>query len=97
MGILKKLFGRSPQEGRDVLWLYVRCGNCGARVRVRINLHHDLSLTGEDGYIVRKGIVDNECFRPMRAELHFDDRKRVTSRTIEGGEFITAEECSFSQ
>lgn len=97
MGILKKLFGRSPQEGRDVLWLYVRCGNCGARVRVRINLHHDLSLTGEGGYIVRKGIVDNECFRPLRAELHFDDRKRVTSRTIEGGEFITAEEYSSGQ
>ena len=90
MGFLDGLFGRSSEKG--VLWLYVRCNNCGAKVRVRVNLSNDLSLMDEDGYILRKEIVDNQCYQLMRAELRFDGRRRVTSRDISGGEFITKEE-----
>ena len=90
MGFLDKLFGRSSERG--VLWLYVRCGNCGANVRVRVNLYNDLSQADEGGYILRKEIMDSKCYQLMHAELHFDSRRRVISRDISGGEFITKEE-----
>ena len=89
MGFLDRLFGRSAE--RDVLWLYVRCNQCGAKVRVRVNTYNDLSLVAEGGYILRKEIMDSQCCRLMHAELLFDSRRRVTSRDISGGEFITKE------
>ena len=90
MGLLDRLFGRSPEE--RVLRLHVRFDNCGAKVRVRVNLHHDLGLADEGGYILRKQILDSQCCQPMHPELRFDGRKRVTSRHISGGEFITKTE-----
>jgi hypothetical protein len=90
MGILNRLLGRPEEDG--ALWLYVRCSHCGATVRVRINLFNDLSLTEDGGYILRKDILDDKCFQLMRAELRFDSKRRVISRDIEGGEFITQDE-----
>ncbi len=90
MGILDRLLGRSAQA--NVLWLYVRCKRCGAKVRVRINLFNDLSVTDTGGYILRKDILDDKCFQLMRAELSFDSKRRLISRGIEGGEYIAREE-----
>ena len=90
MAFLDKLFGRSAPS--NVLWLYVRCNKCGAKVRVRVNLHNDPSVADDGGYILRKEILDDKCLQLMRAELHFDQKRRETFRHIEGGEFITREE-----
>jgi len=90
MRMLDRLLSSPAQNG--ALWLYVRCGHCGAKVRVRVNLINDLSASDDGGYILRKDILDDKCFRLMRAEVRFDSRRRVSSRTIEGGEFITREE-----
>jgi hypothetical protein len=43
-------------------------------------------------YVLRKEIMDNQCLQLMRAELHFDERRRVLSRELSGGEFITEKE-----
>jgi len=61
-------------------------------VRVRIDLHNDLSADDEGGYFVRKEMMDSQCFQLMTAELRFDANKRVVSRQISGGQFITADE-----
>lgn len=90
MGFLDKLWGRDA--GSKVLWLYVRCGKCGSRVRVRVNLLNDLSMDDDGNYILRKDIMDNQCFQLMRAVVHFDPRRRVVSRELSGGEFISEEE-----
>ena len=89
MGFLGKLLGKPIED--SALWLYVRCNKCGARARVRVSLANDLSME-EDGYILRKEIMDNRCFQLMHAELRFDERRRVISRMVTGGEFISAEE-----
>jgi hypothetical protein len=70
----------------------VRCNKCGAKVRVRVSLANDLSMDDEGGYVLRKDIMDDHCFQLMRAELHFDERRRVLSRELSGGEFISEEE-----
>ncbi len=80
----------------DALHLYVRCSHCGAPVHVRINLRNDLLAEyGDDlveGYRLIKEIMDDRCFRLMRAELVFDRNRRELERTITGGAFITREE-----
>lgn len=89
MGFLAKILGKPIED--TALWLYVRCNRCGAKTRVRISLANDLSME-EDGFILRKDIMDSHCLQLMRAELHFDERRRVVSRELAGGEFISAEE-----
>ena len=76
----------------SALWLYVRCAKCGAKVRVRISLVHDLSQADEGGYFLHKEIMDSQCHQLMHAELRFDEARRVVSRELSGGEFISEEE-----
>lgn len=98
MGFFKRLLsggGSAPSTDDTGLHVYVKCKHCGAPVHVRINLQNELAAdygdTAAEGYQVVKEITDDRCFRRMRAELHFDARKRETSREIEGGEFISEE------
>ena len=95
MGLLDRLFGRGSAE--RFYWLHVRCNKCGATIRVRVDLFNDLSIADEGGYILRKEIVDDSCHQLMRAELRFDDRRRVTSRQVSGGNLITKEEYDASE
>ncbi len=103
--ILKKLGGFFSGGGargtgeRGVFYLYVRCGKCGEKVRVRVNTGNDLSRdydrgTGDagSGYVLRKDIMDSKCFRIMHAEVQLDDAHRIISKEISGGQFITQEE-----
>jgi len=101
MGFLKRLFGGSERSEDDqALHLYIKCARCGTPVHVRINLKNDLlaDYDGDNGgYILAKEVMDDRCFRIMRAELHFDARRNETSRHIEGGAFITPEEFAALQ
>jgi hypothetical protein len=99
MNLLKKigqtLFGGSSEAGgqdRDGIYFYVKCGKCGAPVRIRADKRHDLSRDMDGGgYILRKEIMDDKCFRLMYATLRFDAGYHIVDRTIEGGEFISPE------
>ena len=90
MGFLERLLHKPTVP--SALWLYVRCNKCRAKVRVRVSLANDVSLEDSGGYVLRKDIMDNKCYQLMRAELHFDERRRETSRELSGGEFISEEE-----
>jgi hypothetical protein len=97
MSFLRRLLGGSQKEPEDSgFYLYVKCSRCGTPVRVRIDLNNDLSEdegeTGDEGYTLVKEIMDDRCFRLMRAELRFDSRRNELSREVEGGTFITREE-----
>lgn len=102
MGLLKRiassLFGGGGREEEDVHWEYVRCSRCGEKIPVRIDLRNELTPQYEEGegaYYVRKGVVgsgQSRCFQTIEVELFFDSSRRLTSRYISGGEFITKEE-----
>lgn len=93
MGFLQRLFGGGTTASADRgIHLYVRCNRCGAPVHVRVDPQNDLSGDEEDGFYVSKEIMDDRCFRLMRADLTFDGGRHETSREIEGGRFISAEE-----
>ena len=102
MGLLKKissaLFGRSNGEDRNAHWEYVRCSRCGDKLRVRVDPRSELTPQyeeGESAYYARKGVYGsgkNRCFQKVEMELFFDSSRRLTSRYVTGGEFISREE-----
>jgi hypothetical protein len=98
MGFLRRLFGggQRPAAGNHGYHLYVRCNRCSRIVHVRIDLRNDLTAdygdTDAEGYTLVKEVMDDRCFRLMRAELQFDTKRRETSRQVEGGTFVTEEE-----
>ncbi len=95
MNFLRRLFG-GGQASDNALHLYIKCLRCGTPVHVRVDLQHDLMAEYGDneaeGYRLVKEIMDDRCFRIMRAELEFDAQRKELSRQIEGGEFISQEE-----
>ncbi len=96
MSILKRvmsIFAASAGADPNVLWLYVRCSRCGTPLAVRVDTRNELSADYErGGYVLYKEMMDSKCFALMRAELHFDQRRNVTERRVDNGEFITRQD-----
>lgn len=101
MGFLRRLFGggggsAAEQTDKNAMHLYIKCKRCSTPVHVRVNLGNDLQAdygdSAAEGYRLNKDVMDDRCFRIMRLEIDFDARRKETSRTLEGGTFITQEE-----
>jgi hypothetical protein len=70
LGKLASLFGSNSAGGADdALHIYVECERCKAKVHVRLDRRHDISVREDGGYFVRKEIMDSKCFRLMAAEI----------------------------
>lgn len=102
--VLGGLFGGGGGEPRDnAYYYYLRCGKCGEVIRVRVDRANDLAQdfdgAGDSptGYSVTKGVVGKKCFRSISLTVKFDGSRREVSRSIEGGELITAEEYAAAQ
>jgi hypothetical protein len=101
MSFLKKLANlfAEPASGSDTaIWIYVRCGRCGEKIRSRVDLLHDLSVNygerdADTTYFTRKALMgEQRCYQLVEVELTFDHRHQLTDRKIKGGEFITEED-----
>jgi hypothetical protein len=97
--LLKSLFsGQDNIEQAEGYWIYVRCRRCGEAIKTRIDLQNNLSLKDEGGYEVSKTLVGNRlCFERIEVILTFDENRRLVSRDIHRGEFITAQEFEATQ
>jgi hypothetical protein len=95
---ITQLFASSPgRQEENAIWIYVRCGRCGEKIRTRVDLRNDLSIEyGEGGpttYFTRKVIIgEQRCYQPIEVELIFNERRQIINQEISGGEFITKEE-----
>ena len=75
------------------LYFHVKCGKCGAPVRVRGDKRHDLQRDYDrGGYTLNKDVLDNKCYNLFHFTVHLDESYNVVEREIQGGEFITEEE-----
>jgi hypothetical protein len=103
MSLLKKISsalfkGAGGEGGAGVHREYVRCARCGEKICVRVDVDNELTPQldeGEGAYYVRKGVIGsgkNRCFELMEVELFFSPDRRLVSRYISRGEFITREE-----
>jgi len=94
---LQSLFsgGQTDDPG---YFIYVRCRRCGEAVKTRIDLHNDLSIADDGGYVVNKTLMGSKlCFERIEVTLTFDERRQLVDRQISRGEFITAEEYEAAQ
>ncbi len=101
MGFLKRLFGGSgsgdsDNGGGDGIFLYVKCENCGDKVRLFVHKSHELNPSN-GGYIWHKTIVDSRCFRPIRTVVTFDRQFKVINSEIDGGHYISNVEYASSE
>jgi hypothetical protein len=101
MSFLKKVASALSPKGTDeghALWVYVRCDKCGETIKTHLDLRHDLTPNYDaEGrvadYTVRKVLIGSQrCFEPIEVKLTFDAQRRVVSREISGGRFISREE-----
>lgn len=98
MKIIKKFFKSlaSPKDKPEERFLVitVQCARCREIVQTRIDLENDLSAEygeseGETTYYCRKMLMGRQnCYAPMEVELTFDNRRRLITRVIKGGNFI---------
>jgi hypothetical protein len=98
--ILSFIEGSGSREARRVHTEYVRCSRCGESISVRVDLDSELTpqYDGSEGaYYVRKGVLgsgETLCFQMIEVELFFDSDRRLASRYVSGGDFITKDEFS---
>ena len=101
MDLLRKVIDRirtASGEDSSAYWLYVKCDQCGEKLRARVNLHNDLSIhysetAGSYTYFCRKAIIGSErCFFPIEIELTFDHQRNLKDSKIQGGQFISEAE-----
>lgn len=99
--LVAKLFSKESEDRG--IYYYIRCTKCGEAIRVRVDRSSDLAQEFDDGgdypsgYSASKGIVGKKCFRVINLTIRFDRRGNEAGRSIEGGEFITAEEFAQEQ
>lgn len=95
----RSLAPTAEHEDPDSLWLYVRCERCGAVVRVRVDLSHDLNReeNGEGTFLLRKEIMDDRCFQLIDASVWFDADHHVTAAYVNGGQLLTESEYLAAQ
>lgn len=90
--------GGSSRTGDNAIYYYVKCSHCDEKIRVRVDRGNDLAQEYDDGgdnpsgYSAIKGVVGKKCFRVINLSIKFDRSRRESSRSIEGGDFITMEE-----
>lgn len=104
MGFLDKLsslFGgakdRSVDSDGRALYFYVKCGSCGEKIRVRVDMFNDLAQEFDEndrtsGYTLNKDVLGNNCFRMMHLHVTFDSGKRIVQQSVDNGTLITREE-----
>ena len=105
MGFLKNLFGGGKSAARDehAMFYYVQCKKCGEKVRVRVDARWDLDQEYEgqgdlvSGYVARKEVMGNKCFRMIKMTIHYNSSRIEVEREVEGGEFITQHDFEQSQ
>jgi hypothetical protein len=95
MNFLKKIFGGGndgvERDDRS-MYLYVQPLRCNDVLRVRIDMHNDLSLSDEgNGYWVRKlASSGNYKCNQVELTLYFDSNRRfdATATEIQGGKLV---------
>lgn len=102
MGLLDKIasFLSGSDEGEKGIYeTTVRCSRCGEEIPVRIDLGRELTPQygeGKGAYYVHKGVIgsgENRCFQTIDVRLTFDAKKRLISRDISGGSFVSEEDA----
>ena len=105
---IRDLLLGQPDENNNgnapAMRITVQC-DCGQKIATRIEKAYELQeqylpAADEDtpptvaGYVLNKDLVGDCCHSPVRVTVHFDADKRPTDHSVEGGQWLSAEECT---
>ncbi len=92
MDFLRRLFGGGSRQPRDEgMYFYIRSRRSGEIVPVRLDMNQltpDYTDDRLSGYFTHKVVVGQRSFERMEADFTFDANKRLTNKTVTGGEFV---------
>lgn len=98
---LKRFFvgsGGGSQGDSTGLYLYFKCNKCGSIVRVRVHKHNDLNRADGPGtFLLRKEVMDSQCFQIMSAEIWLDSSYQVVTADVTNGELVSEEAYKAAQ
>ena len=93
------LGGAAPVSGKaPALQVRVRCSRCGETIATRVDKATEMLCEFGDvpedatepphpvGYTLHKEFLGRKCQNLIQLHMHFDDRRRLTSHEVEGGE-----------
>lgn len=96
MSFLKKIFSiLIPPVRNEVIWIFIQCNKCSAKVKIRINPKTDLTPDYDAGsgyYRLHKEAMDAKCYSLIHIRMQLDRNYRIISQDIDGGKFINPEE-----
>ena len=101
MGILdsiKSIFsGGGGSSGDRGTYFYIKCKNCGEKIRVRVDTFNEPAQDIDDnekvtGFTLDKDVMGNNCFKMMRLHVAFDTGRRITEQSVENGTLISRQE-----
>jgi hypothetical protein len=96
MSFLRRLFGGGGGPSRDGgMYYYLRSKRSGEIVQIRLDLNQlspEYDGARVIGYFTNKTAVGQRSFERMEAEFHFDSNKRLTDKSVSGGEFVTRDD-----
>ncbi len=100
MDFLRRLFGGGQREPDEGMYFYIRSKRSGEVVQLRLDPNQlTPQYEGEriSGYFTHKVVVGARSFERMEADFYFDASKRLTEKTVTGGEFVGREEWAAQQ
>jgi len=78
------------------VYFHFRCSRCGSVVQVRADRRNDFNRfdagVGPSSLLLRKDVMDNNCYQLMHAEIWVDRSYAPVCSTVSGGKLITADE-----
>ncbi|MFP3895660.1 MAG: hypothetical protein ACLFV5_02320 [Anaerolineales bacterium] len=99
---IKGLFQSGPggADARDpnAIYLYFKCARCGTVVPIRVDKRHDLNREeGPGTFLLKKEVMDDNCFQLMQATIWLDNGYNVVSADVSNGELISEEEYNTTE
>lgn len=94
---LKNILFSSVSDPRGYT-IEVRCDRCGEIITTRLDLYNDLTRDydadeNSSVFFSRKVLIGNQtCFNQILVDLHFNKRRKLVKRSIQGGSFTEDEE-----
>ena len=94
--MLKKImdffFSSTPATSKHGFFLQVRCGKCDEEFNLFIDLNTGLAQKFDSrdriSYFLNKEIVGSHCPNRMQVRMDFNQKRKLLSRSIDGGEFL---------
>lgn len=74
-----------------IIWFYVKCNNCGEKIKLAINKDTDIQpdFSKDSNFILKKEMLGEKCQKLMFIEVNFDSDFNITGSKSENCSILT--------